>query len=201
MKVRIPEVGAESSVDQTRLRIVEAARELYALKGSRGTTTREIAERAGVNETTIFRHFGTKLALLDAMREHFCSVSQLRETLAGIDGPLEEVLEAIGLQVHEQMVRDQDLICVALAEAQLAPHSAEISWRVPREKKALITEFFQRRIASGELRGEAQAIAGIFLGTIFSHVMGRHVWKLDQMPPERFIKLLVTYLLDGVRVG
>jgi len=61
------DVVRSGSVEETRLRILSAARELFAQKGSRGTTTRQIAQRAGVNEATLFRHFGTKSQLLQAM--------------------------------------------------------------------------------------------------------------------------------------
>lgn len=54
----------------TRLRILEAAIEAYGQKGFRGATTRRIAALAGVNEVTIFRHFGSKQALLaEALRD------------------------------------------------------------------------------------------------------------------------------------
>jgi AcrR family transcriptional regulator len=43
--------------------LLSAARELFAAKGYNGTTTREIAERAGVTDVMLFRHFGTKANL------------------------------------------------------------------------------------------------------------------------------------------
>ena len=43
--------------------LLEAARELFASKGYSGTSTREIAERAGVSETLMFRYFGSKVGL------------------------------------------------------------------------------------------------------------------------------------------
>jgi AcrR family transcriptional regulator len=43
--------------------LLEAARELFARQDYRGTTTREIAEAAGVTEHLLFRHFGSKAAL------------------------------------------------------------------------------------------------------------------------------------------
>jgi AcrR family transcriptional regulator len=52
-----------------RSRIIEAAARVYAAHGYRGATTRRIAEEAGVNEVTLFRQFGSKSALLDAMVE------------------------------------------------------------------------------------------------------------------------------------
>jgi AcrR family transcriptional regulator len=46
-------------------RIVEAAREHFTERGFDGTTTREIAQRADVSETLIFRYFGNKQGLFD----------------------------------------------------------------------------------------------------------------------------------------
>lgn len=45
--------------------VLEAARDLFAKKGFKGTSTREIAERAGVSEPLIFLHFGSKSELFD----------------------------------------------------------------------------------------------------------------------------------------
>ncbi len=55
----------------TRDHVLAAAVRLYAEHGFRGTTTRRIAEEAGVNEVTLFRQFGSKTALLlEALRSH-----------------------------------------------------------------------------------------------------------------------------------
>src|SRR3954462_4178912 len=44
--------------------LLDAAARVYAEAGYRGATTRRIALAAGVNEITLFRHFGSKDALL-----------------------------------------------------------------------------------------------------------------------------------------
>lgn len=49
---------------ELRDRILAAATAVYSETGFRGATTRRIAERAGVNEITLFRHFGSKTRLL-----------------------------------------------------------------------------------------------------------------------------------------
>jgi AcrR family transcriptional regulator len=46
-----------------RAAFLEAARDLFARQDYRSTTTREIAELAGVAEHLLFRHFGSKAAL------------------------------------------------------------------------------------------------------------------------------------------
>src|SRR5512144_3096868 len=50
-----------------RDRILDAAKRVYAQYGFRGATTRLIATEAGVNEVTLFRTFGSKAQLLQAM--------------------------------------------------------------------------------------------------------------------------------------
>lgn len=59
--------AAERSV--TEVRIVEAAVQLFSRQGYRGTSTREIAQLAGVNEATLFRYFARKPDLFLAAAE------------------------------------------------------------------------------------------------------------------------------------
>ena len=49
--------------------IVQAALELFGEQGYDRTATKQIAQRAGVSEGLIFRHFGNKAALLAAIIE------------------------------------------------------------------------------------------------------------------------------------
>src|SRR5690349_13547051 len=58
--------------------IIRAAIELFAQKGFRGTTTRDLAAHADVNEAILFRHFKTKEELYTAILEH--KVGESRET-------------------------------------------------------------------------------------------------------------------------
>lgn len=50
--------------DQTHEALKRAAFELFAERGYEATATAHVAERAGVSEMTLFRHFPTKEALL-----------------------------------------------------------------------------------------------------------------------------------------
>jgi len=53
--------------EEIRSRILAAASRVYSQYGFRGATTRLIAAEAGVNEVTLFRTFGSKAQLLQAM--------------------------------------------------------------------------------------------------------------------------------------
>ena len=53
-----------------RWKLLDAAARVYAETGYRGATTRRIAQVAGVNEVTLFRHFGSKDALIREALTH-----------------------------------------------------------------------------------------------------------------------------------
>src|SRR5882672_2099228 len=53
--------------DPTRQRLLRAALEMYGSDGFLATTTPELARRAGIAEGTIYRHFPSKEALLNAV--------------------------------------------------------------------------------------------------------------------------------------
>ena len=64
-----------------RERLLQAAIALFSTQGVRETTTRQIAERAEVNEVTLFRQFGNKHGLLLAVIEQ----SEVFSTLKHLD--------------------------------------------------------------------------------------------------------------------
>jgi AcrR family transcriptional regulator len=60
------------SSEERRAAIIQAVQKVFAEKGFDGTTTRELAEAAGVSEALLFKHFPNKEALYSAM-QHSCS--------------------------------------------------------------------------------------------------------------------------------
>src|ERR1051325_12227756 len=70
MKAKAPE---RLSSEERRAAIIKAVRRTFAEKGFDGTTTRELAEAAGVSEALLFKHFPNKEALFDAMLISCCA--------------------------------------------------------------------------------------------------------------------------------
>lgn len=58
-------------VDQTRLRITEAAVRLHTTVGPANTSISTVAEEAGVTRLTVYRHFRDQDELFDACRRHW----------------------------------------------------------------------------------------------------------------------------------
>lgn len=61
------------SGEERRAAIIHAVRRVFAEKGFHGTTTRELAEAAGVSEALLFKHFPNKEALFSAMKAACCT--------------------------------------------------------------------------------------------------------------------------------
>src|ERR1700712_3844228 len=64
------ETGPQAPRDVPRARLVDVAAELLATEGPAAVTTRSVALAAGVQAPTIYRLFGDKEGLLDAVAEH-----------------------------------------------------------------------------------------------------------------------------------
>jgi len=188
---------SHAGVEETRGKIIAAARELFELNGTRGTTTREVAERAGVNEATLFRHFGSKRALLDAMREQACGVQRFRSILAALPGTdIAADLRTIAYYVVDTMMGNRAMMCVSLAEdAARTDDSPE--WRGPSQIHSDLASYFTAKAQAGLVRGEPAFVARYFMGILFSYVVGRKLWD-STVPDHAVLDEIVDLFLNGV---
>ena len=70
-------VSAKLSGDERRAAIIKAVKRVFAEKGFDGTTTRELADAAGVSEALLFKHFPNKEALFWAVQLSCCDGQDL----------------------------------------------------------------------------------------------------------------------------
>jgi AcrR family transcriptional regulator len=83
--------------EQVRSAVLEATRELVALRGPDRFTVRDIAARAGVNHALVHRYFGTKDAVVDEVLADESRAVAAAVTASGVaasDG-LEEVVDRL----------------------------------------------------------------------------------------------------------
>jgi AcrR family transcriptional regulator len=103
----------------TRERILEAAQALFATQGYRRTGTAQIAEAAGIVESTLFRHFNTKAQLFEqaVIAPLRTSVDDLtaRRRQADPDVSNEEAAYNFFDEILTTLRRDSGLLIAALA--------------------------------------------------------------------------------------
>jgi AcrR family transcriptional regulator len=109
------------AMEETRLRITKAAMELHGSVGPARTTVTAVAERAGVQRHTVYRHFPTEAELLASCSGHFAALHPWPDTDAWsrIDDPRERL--ATGLnevyrwyeetgEMMTRILRDRELV-------------------------------------------------------------------------------------------
>lgn len=153
----------------TRARLIRAALELFTTQGFRGTTTPEIAQRAGVAEATIYRHFAGKEALLAAAcleaQSHGKGLIAEEEQRAGPD--LREGLSRIGRQLVELAQHDPALLRMLLRPPEEALLQ-EPARRGIREFHASL----QQLVAAGKQRGQVRPGSAELWGAVWLALAG-----------------------------
>jgi AcrR family transcriptional regulator len=95
-------------------RIRNAALELFAARGTKATTIRDVARQAGVSPGLVQHHFGTKAGLRKAVDEFV--LNDARETITGLPHPLEERAAEFARRMGA-VVRDRPAAVLYLARA------------------------------------------------------------------------------------
>ena len=98
---------AEAMAD-TRLRITEAAVELHGTIGPARTTVSAVAERAGVQRHTVYRHFPTEQDLFAACSAHWGTLHPWPDPAAGLDALYRWYEETESM--HANILRDAELV-------------------------------------------------------------------------------------------
>jgi AcrR family transcriptional regulator len=187
------------SPEETRNRILAATREIFAKKGRRGTTTREIAELAGVNEATLFRHFGSKDAIIDAVAERYCAAGQLQELAASLSGDLDADLQRLAYALVDRMEQVRDLIVMSLVEEETDTAVGNAAWRAPAAIRQIVIDYMAKRVQIGDLEGDPLLLARFFMGMIFANVIGRKKFPEMQYSTQQIIDFQINVFLNGAR--
>jgi AcrR family transcriptional regulator len=150
----------------TETKILKSALHLFAQRGFSGTTTRDLAQSAGVAEGTLFRHFENKKAILVAV-----ATQGWVEILTDLLTELSEMAsyKAIGQVMQRRMLnlrKNSDLMRVCFMEAQFHPELREqIQTEVIGKMIDVAEAFFQTAMDRGVYRPmNPRMVARVFLG-------------------------------------
>lgn len=151
--------------NDTEAKILHSAQRLFAKRGYGGTTTRDLAQAAGVAEGTLFRHFESKKAILVRVATDGW-VEMLNDLLTELSAM--ESYKAID-QVMQHRIGDiahhDDLMRVCFLEAQLHPElQHEVQGEIIAKMLDVTEAFIQTAVDRGIYRPvDSQVVAHIFL--------------------------------------
>lgn len=201
--------GGRLPADERRRQIAAVATRLFSERGFRGTTTKEIAQAAGVSEAIIFRHFATKEELYAAIIDYkSCSglgaglgareveaaggthsvAEHIRHNLreAMERGDDRAVFEGLSLAMMEHHREDPQFLRLLLYSALEGHQLAQIFWdRNVRVMYDFLGNYIRRRQQEGAIRDvDPLVIVRALAGSVTHHSLNNLLWDKD---PERRI--------------
>ncbi len=182
-----------------RDQLLEAAAQVYAESGYHGATTRRIASAAGVNEITLFRHFGSKDALLrEALaRCHAEGVVPLPDTPGD---PLQELTDWSRSHLRHLQQRAA-LIRTCLSEFAERPDLVTPEISCPVRAAQALAAYLERLQQHGLLAPSVntRAAAAMLLGTLFADAIGRDIVPdMYPVPTDEALAQYVALFLRGI---
>ncbi len=189
--------------ERTRENILAAALALFSQRGFLGATTRQIAREAGVAEVTLFRHFGSKEKLFEAVIRGYSFLPAMRGILPGLEKvPYEKALLAVARRFLATLDERRDLIRIMLAERQFYPSEVRGIFReMLGEMFGMLAGYFREQQQRGMLREfDPEAGAKAFLGSFFAYVHGLGFFfenGADRKSRDRFAAEYVRLFVEG----
>lgn len=188
----------------TRTELLKAAAEVFSQHGFRGSTTRRIADAAGVNEVTLFRYFGSKEALLQeaiANTSNGSTATTLPETPVDPD---KELAEWCGLMI-EQLHAKRSIIRKCMSEIEERPEMITAAVSTPVRAANDLSAYLRKLKSLGLTHTDfdVAAAGSMLLGAIFHDAMGREmmpqIYPAQAKAPRLYSRLLLNAI--GCKMG
>ncbi len=142
----------------TKARLIEAALDLFAERGVTETTTKAVAERAGVNEVTLFRNFGNKYRLLLAVIQDSAVFAKLVHALVEQANSKDNVAEFLRSYARESLHtlnKAPDLVRSIVGEAGNYPiENRQALGKGLDEANRYVAEYLESAIAAQDINSE-----------------------------------------------
>ena len=139
----------------TKARLIEAALDLFAERGVTETTTKAVAERAQVNEVTLFRNFGNKYRLLLAVLEDSAVFAKLVHALverASSKDTVADFLREYAQESLKTLEKAPDLVRSIVGEAGNYPVENRLALgKGLSEANRYVATYLERAIADRDL--------------------------------------------------
>lgn len=179
MGSRVQRVDARTN----RARILDVAEEVFG-KGGESASTEEVARLAGVGIATVFRHFPTKAALLEAVLvRRFDRLREQAEALLDADDPGSAFFDFFSHLVADAATK------IAIAEALLdAGGDSEAAAQASTRLRQVVGTLLEHAQQAGAVRDDVELpeVYALLVGTSRAAARG----NLDQHVTRRMLAIV-----------
>lgn len=196
--------------EERRLQILAVAVSLFSNRGFRGTTTKEIAQAAGVSEAMVFRHFATKEELYAAILDHkACAGHESFEPEKMAADAIQRkddraVFESLALGALNHHENDRDFQRLLLHSALEKHELAQMFFDqfVRRVYQFLGTYIRERQREGAFIQLDPAIVVRCFIGMVMHHSLNNNLWDPDRrllnISNEEAARHFTNILLNGI---
>jgi len=195
--------------EQRRRQIVREAMRVFSRRGFRGTTTKEIAQAAGVSEAMVFRHFATKEELYSAIIDDKACSGDAEDPRQVVADALEQkndraVFERLALNALVRNECDPEFQRLLLHSALEDHELAHMFWEkfVRRVYEFLGDYIRERQRDCAMIKIEPAIIVRAFIGMVIHHWLNNNLWDrkraLLKISNEAAARNFTDILLQGI---
>jgi AcrR family transcriptional regulator len=160
-------------------RILSAAMETFSEKGYKTATTREIADKADVNEVTIFRHFASKEGLFEQTVQHYSPPPVLTADLGKkLTGDIKADLTVLANKYLKAAIKNAPYIRLSIMELPRNPDLIRIVTLIPVELSTSVAEYLHNKHENGEIKAaDFELLSQMFYDILFHYIISAEVFS------------------------
>jgi len=183
------------TASETKERLLDAAAQVFELKGYDGATVSLIAQEAGVTTGAIYAHYGSKAELLAAALEAHGERATASLFPPGRRADAPTVLATLGRRLATRDPHESALLAEALLAARRDPELADVLATAIATRESVMTALVGRAQGRGELRADVSAAAAsrftLMLGLGSALAAGLGLPAVDDPEWSTFIQRVV----------
>jgi AcrR family transcriptional regulator len=190
----------------TRDHIVATAASVFAVTGFRSTTIRDIAEKANVNEITIYRHFSTKLDLYKSAIGWKIESARIGSQLCSVIGTQAastDTLRRVLLVLIETLLDNRELSRLLMYAALEFGTEAQFDGEFRHALESLLSYMAECQrtgiLIQGDCVQATSALVAMAVGhfTYLNFLSGRESTKTPQEYASGYVELWLSGLLNS----
>ncbi len=194
------------TAEQRKIKTLARVTRIFARKGFAGTTSSELARAAGVSEALLYKLFGSKKRLYQAMLHHKLEAAGWSEFPIefGPETPEQEFFSGMARAIFAKVEADPDFVRLLLYSDLQGSAFAEL-FHEARGNSILtaLGDYLRQRLEVGALRDvDPDLTALAFLCMAWQLAVGTKVFKSKHVPQiddEAAIDLMVSVFVRGLQ--
>ncbi|MBE5847788.1 MAG: TetR/AcrR family transcriptional regulator [Lachnospiraceae bacterium] len=181
----------------TKTIILEEALKLFAVKGFEAVSVREIADRVGIGNSALYKHYESKLAIFDALvvslkERYLAQSSTITSKIRGIDELKKQAFRMFEYQTNDPLIVQfrQMLLIEQFRNPQMAEIYKEFFVDIPINREKEIFEELQERGLM--VKGNARVYAMEFYAPFYLY----HFVDHDEEKLLKYYKKHLQYFFE-----